>query len=450
MQLIGTAVDVTELVDSQQRLERLAHHDALTNLPNRNLFHARLTHTIQVCERLGTEACVCFIDLDNFKNINDSYGHSMGDQVLIEVGKRLFGLVREDDTLARIGGDEFVLVIENMKNDTHHAEVLNDVLSAFEVPFIVEDKSFILTASIGVSCFPEHGTSIEELCKHADTAMYQAKESGKNNIKFYSKSMSQDVITRLVMENDLKGAIQQAQFELYYQPQVCLKTKKLTGLEALIRWNHPTKGLIEPNAFIGLTEELRMIITIGNWVIGQACQDLKRLQETCNFQGKMAINVSVLQLEQSHFIDAIKETLAKYQINANKIELEITESVVISNPKYTITLLNKLRDIGFAIALDDFGTGYSSLSDLKQLPVSKLKIDKSFVDDLPDGENDKVITQPIISLSNAMNMEALAEGIETQGQMDFLIQNGCGLGQGYLFSKPLPLKHLIDWLNTQA
>lgn len=193
-----------------------------------------------------------------------------------------------------------------------------------------------------------------------------------------------------------------------------------------------------------------MIITIGNWVIGQACQDLKRLQETCNFQGKMAINVSVLQLEQSHFIDAIKETLAKYQINANKIELEITESVVISNPKYTITLLNKLRDIGFAIALDDFGKGYSSLSDLKQLPVSKLKIDKSFVDDLPDGENDKVITQPIISLSNAMNMEALAEGIETQGQMDFLIQNGCGLGQGYLFSKPLPLKHLIDWLNTQA
>ncbi len=449
IQIVGTAVDVTKLRDSEVRLEHLAHHDPLTNLPNRTLLHARLQHSLQVSERLGLQLCVCFIDLDNFKNINDSYGHSVGDKVLMEVANRMQGIIRKGDTLARVGGDEFVLVMDNIDLEGNRREVLQKFIQVFERPFRVDNKDFNVSMSMGISRYPLHGQSIEILNKHADTAMYQAKLAGKNTFRIYSEAMSLNVISRMEMEIDLKAAIQSKQFELYYQPQLCLKTHKVVGLEALIRWNHPIKGLVVPNDFIPLAEELRFIIPMGLWVLQQACVDLKQLQETLGYDGRIAVNVSGIQLEDSDFISQVQKVMELAEVSPEKIELEVTESVIISDPKGSIARLNTLRAMQFNIALDDFGTGYSSLSDLKKLPVTKLKIDKSFVDDLPDGEDDQAISTAIISLAKAMKMSTLAEGIETEAQMTYLAQNGCGFGQGYWFSKPKPLAEIMAWLASR-
>ncbi len=451
IQIVGTAVDVTELRDSEVRLEHLAHHDPLTNLPNRTLLHARLEHSLQVSERLGLQLCVCFIDLDNFKNINDSYGHSVGDKVLIKVANRMQGIIRKGDTLARVGGDEFVLVMDNIDLEGHRREVLRKFIQVFDRPFTVDNKDFNVSMSMGVSCYPLHGQSIEALNKHADTAMYQAKLAGKNTFRIYSELMSKNVIARMEMEIDLKAAVDDdhKQFELYYQPQLCLKTHKVVGLEALIRWNHPIKGLIPPDDFIPLAEELRLIIPIGLWVLQQACVDLKQLQETLGYDGRIAINVSAIQLEDSDFISQIQKVMEFTEVSPEKIEIEVTESVIVSDPKGSIARLNTLRAMHFNIAMDDFGTGYSSLSDLKKLPLTKLKIDKSFVDDLPDGEDDQAISTAIISLAKAMKMSTLAEGIETEAQMAYLAENGCIFGQGYWFSKPKPLAEIMDWMASR-
>ncbi len=448
-QVVGTAVDVTKLRDSEVRLEYLAHHDPLTNLPNRTLLHARLEHSLQVSERLGLQLCVCFIDLDNFKIINDSYGHSVGDKVLIEVANRMQSIIRKGDTLARVGGDEFVLVMDNIDLEGSRREVLQKFIQVFESPFTVDDKDFNVSMSMGVSRYPLHGQSIETLNQHADTAMYEAKLAGKNTFRIYCEAMSLNVISRMEMEIDLKAAVQFQQFELYYQPQLCLKTYKVVGFEALIRWNHPTKGLVAPDDFIPLAEELRFIIPMGLWVLKQACADLKILQETMGYDGRIAVNVSGIQLEDSDFISQVQKVIESAEVSPKKIELEVTESVIISDPKGSIARLNILRGMEFNIALDDFGTGYSSLSDLKKLPVNKLKIDKSFVDDLPDGEDDQAISTAIISLAKAMKMSTIAEGIETEAQMTYLAKNGCRYGQGYWFSKPKPLAEIMDWLSSR-
>jgi diguanylate cyclase (GGDEF)-like protein/PAS domain S-box-containing protein len=448
-QIVGTAVDITQLRDSEVRLEYLAHHDPLTNLPNRTLLHARLEHSLQVSERLGLQLCVCFIDLDNFKIINDSYGHSVGDKVLIEVANRMQGIIRKGDTLARVGGDEFVLVLDNIDLEGSRRKVLQKFIQVFERPFTVDNKDFNISMSMGISRYPLHGQSIETLNQHADTAMYEAKLAGKNTFKIYSETMSLNVISRMEMEIDLKAAVQSKQFELYYQPQVCLKTHKVVGFEALIRWNHPIKGLISPDDFIPLAEELRLIIPMGLWVLQQACVDLKQLQETLGYDGRIAVNVSGTQLEDSDFISQVQKVMELSEVSPKKIELEVTESVITNDPKGSIARLNALRAMLFNIAMDDFGTGYSSLSDLKKLPVTKLKIDKSFVDYLPDGEDDQAISTAIISLAKAMKMSTLAEGIETEAQMTYLAQNGCEYGQGFWFSKPKPLAEIMDWLASR-
>lgn len=449
IQIVGTAVDVTQQRDFETRLEYLAHHDPLTNLPNRTLLHARLEHSLQVSERLGLQLCVCFIDLDNFKNINDSYGHSVGDKVLIEVANRMQSIIRKGDTLARVGGDEFVLVMDNIDLEGSRREVLQKFIQVFERPFTVDNKDFNLSMSMGISRYPLHGRSIETLNQHADTAMYEAKLAGKNTFRIYSEAMSKNVISRMEMEIDLKAAVQSQQFELYYQPQLCLKTHKVVGFEALIRWHHPIKGLVAPDDFIPLAEELRLIIPMGVWVLQQACVDLKKLQETLGYEGRIAVNVSGIQLEDSDFISQVQKVMEFAEVSPEKIEIEVTESVIVSDPKGSIARLNTLRDMNFNIAMDDFGTGYSSLGDLKKLPITKLKIDKSFVDDLPDGEDDQAISTAIISLAKAMKMSTIAEGIETEAQMTYLAKNGCAYGQGYWFSKPKPLAEIMDWLASR-
>ena len=447
-QILGTAVDITELNDSKHQLEFLAHHDPLTGLINRNLLHTHLEHAMRVCEREGTMAAVCFIDLDDFKFVNDRYGHAIGDKVLIEVADRLQKWVRKEDSLSRVGGDEFVVVIESLADEQAAQRIFKSILQAFQAPIVIKEGVFNLSMSMGVSFYPQHGTSIDRLSRNADTAMYCAKETGKNTFKIYSTSMSKALMGRLEMEADLKLAIANRQFELYYQPKINLKNSKVVGFEALIRWNHPTKGLISPDAFIPLAEELGLIVPIGECVIQQACSDLVLLQDNANFYGSIAVNVSGVQLEQSQFFSRVETIFNQLDtgITPKDIELEITESAIMNNPVRWISLLAELRFMGFKISIDDFGTGYSSLSYLKKLPVNQLKIDKSFVDDLTYDEDDKAIVSAVISLATAMKMGCVAEGIETSAQLKMLTDMGCELGQGYLFSKPLPVNEIIAWL----
>ncbi|MEA3404377.1 MAG: EAL domain-containing protein [Pseudomonadota bacterium] len=447
-QIIGTAEDVTQLKESERQLEFLAHHDPLTNLPNRSLLHARLEHSLQINERLGTQLAVCFIDLDNFKYINDRYGHSIGDQVLIEVAQRMQARVRKEDSLARVGGDEFVLVLESLANPKASEKVIVELLDSFKEPIVLGDMSFTLSVSIGMSFFPQDGDSIEVLNKHADTAMYRAKMAGKNTYRVYSQSMSDDLVGRLEMETDLKHALTQQQFELYYQPKVNLRDRKVIGLEALIRWNHPDKGLVPPNDFIPLAEELGLIVPMGEWVLNQAYSDLQILKNRAGFKGSVAVNVSGVQLEQSDFLETIQSLFDQQPIHPQEIELEITESSIMNNPNRWIGLLTVLQEMQFKISIDDFGTGYSSLSSLKKLPVNQLKIDKSFIDDIPHDEDDNAITTSIVSLAQAMKLETVAEGIETVEQLQFLTELGCNQAQGYLFSRPLPLDEMVVWLES--
>jgi len=447
-QIIGTAEDVTQLKDSERQLEFLAHHDHLTNLPNRTLLHARLEHSMQVNERLGTHLAVCFIDFDNFKYINDRYGHSIGDQVLIEVAQRMQARVRKEDSLARVGGDEFVLVLESLANPKALEKFIVELLESFKEPIVLGDMSFTLSASIGISFFPQDADSIETLNKHADTAMYRAKLAGKNTFRVFSQSMSDDLVGRLEMEKDLKKALTQQQFELYYQPKVNLTNRKVIGLEALIRWNHPDKGLVQPNDFIPLAEELGLIVPMGEWVLNQACSDLQILKKRAGFKGSVSVNVSGVQLEQSDFLETIQSIFDQQAILPQEVELEVTESAIMTSPSRWIRLLKVLQEMQFKISIDDFGTGYSSLSYLKKLPVNQLKIDKSFIDEIPNDEDDNAITSSIVSLAQAMKLETIAEGVETVEQLEFLTELGCHQAQGNLFSSPLPLDEMVVWLES--
>lgn len=445
-QVVGTALDITELKEAELKLEFLANHDPLTGLINRSVLHTRLEHAMQVCKRENTLVAVCFIDLDDFKFINDRYGHTVGDSVLVEVARRLQNRVREEDSLSRVGGDEFILVIERLPDEETAIKILHELLHVFDRPIQVKEASFKVSISMGVSFFPQHGQSIDRLSRNADTAMYRAKETGKNNFKIYEESMSRDLVGRLELEDDLKIAMSQQQFELYYQPKVNLKTSRVIGLEALIRWNHPSKGLIRPDLFIPLAEELGYIVPIGDWVLKQACLDLLSLQAEAKFYGTVAVNVSGVQLERGDFLKTVEKIFSEIDVSPKDIELEITESAIMNNPIRWINLLSELRFLGFKIAIDDFGTGYSSLNCLKKLPVNQLKIDKSFVDDLIFDEDASLIVSAIVSLASAMKMGCIAEGIETEPQLNRLIELGCEQGQGYLFSRPLPLEQIKTWL----
>lgn len=449
-QVLGIAVEITELKASEDQLAFLAHHDPLTGLMNRTLLHTRLEHALQRCQREGSLVAVCFIDLDDFKHINDRYGHDTGDKVLLEVASRLQLRVRHEDSLARVGGDEFVIVLESLPNEQTAQTLFEAIAHAFEAPLVLDEGVFQLSMSMGVSFFPQHGQTLDRLNRHADTAMYAAKaakQAGKNGFRIYHESMSDDLVGRLEMEADLKLALTQEQFELYYQPKVNLKNSKVVGFEALIRWHHPTKGLIRPDAFIPLAEELGLIVPMGQWVLQQACQDLLYLQENAGFFGSIAVNVSGIQLENDDFIQTVEAVFEQYEITPKEIELEITESAIMNNPMRWINLLAQLRFMGFKISIDDFGTGYSSLSYLKKLPVNQVKIDKSFVDDLTFDEDDRLIIDAITSLAQAMKLGCVAEGIETQAQLNALLEMGCEQGQGYLFSRPLPLQDIKTWLN---
>ncbi len=429
--------DITYRKKSDEELRKLANFDSLTGLPNRSLFMDRLSHALAYSKRNKTQFALLFIDLDNFKTINDSMGHSSGDLLLQKVAKRLIRCVRDSDTVARLGGDEFTIILENINSADEAGICANKIIKRMMTSMDISGTPLITSPSIGIGVYPDNGTDIETLLKNADLAMYSAKENGRNNYQFFNKKMTGSAIERINIENKLRDAISMKQLELYYQPKVNTLNGKLTGFEALIRWIHPTEGIISPASFIPVAEETGLILPMGDWILEEAISQAKKWSEINPDCSVIAINLSARQFQQEGLLDKIKELLDTYDLLPKFIELEITEGTLMSNMTHTISTLNSLRNMDISLALDDFGTGYSSLSYLKKFPVNKLKVDQSFVRDITTDPGDASIVASIISLAHNLELTVVAEGCESPGQLDFIQAYGCEEVQGYLFSRPL-------------
>ena len=444
--------DLTNSKEAEEEIYRLAFYDPLTKLPNRRLMQDRLQHAIKSQARHNQYGAIIFIDLDNFKMLNDTRGHNMGDLLLIETASRINASVRKNDTVARLGGDEFVVILEGLSEDSKQALLVAHVVSGeisltLMQPYHLLEQEHYSTASIGVSLFQSRKSAqrvtVEDLLKRADTAMYQAKRAGRNTVRFFDPVMQADLEARSLLEKDLREAIVQGQLSLHYQPQVN-QLNQIVGAEALIRWTHPERGAVSPAEFIPLSEDTGLILPISNWVLETACNQLKAWEkqaETANLV--LAVNVSARQFRQPDFIDNLMFILRTSKINPNKLKLELTESLVLENVDDSIQKMQALIKMGIQFSMDDFGTGYSSLTYLKRLPLAQLKIDQSFVRDLNINKNDEAIVKSILVLAQTLNIDVVAEGVETEAQHAFLSQNGCHLFQGYLFGKPMPA-HAFD------
>jgi diguanylate cyclase (GGDEF)-like protein/PAS domain S-box-containing protein len=441
--------DITEMKRYEAELEFQTNQDTLTGLANRNLLRDRLSQEIAYADRYGHPVWVVFVDLDHFKFINDTLGHKAGDTLLKTVSERLQSAVRETDTVARLGGDEFVLVLPERTEESMAMRVIQRIKDSVVMPFTIEDYEFFITSSIGIAVYPADGKDPETLMKHADIAMYRAKEIGRNNSQFYTPTMNERALERLHMEGDLRAALEQDQFELHYQPQVDLRTGKIIGVEALIRWNHPEFGMIAPSRFITLAEETGLIVPIGAWVIRTACAQNKAWQRAGHGKLKIAVNLSARQFAQHDLVELIGFALAETKLEPQYLEIELTESMVMADVERAIEILRKLNELGIQISIDDFGTGYSSLSYLKRFPIDVLKVDQSFVRDITIDPDDAAIVASIISLAHSLRLQVVAEGVETAEQLDYLRDNDCDVMQGYHFSRPLSADALRSMLEER-
>jgi diguanylate cyclase len=426
--------------ESKKKIRYLTYHDTLTGLPNRNFFYEWLES--QIIKVYQHSLAVIFLNLDNFKRINDSVGHKFGDNFLKKVAMRIKEIVGKTGTVFRLDGDEFAVVVTKVKKQNEIRELAERLKEMLFEPFIINDMHVYVSASIGVAMYPEHGQTPETLLKNANIAMYRAKEKGKSHVQFFSAEDTHDTIENIILESDLRKAIENEELDLYYQPQIDLKTNKLIGFEALIRWNHPTKGLISPAKFIPLAEQTELIISIGEWVLRKATKQLKEWQTQYDSTLRVAINLSPKQFLKPDFVSNLKKIIDDAQIDPQFLDLEITESMMM-NVEENLSLLLELKQIGVRISIDDFGTGYSSLSYLKKFPVDQLKIDQSFVRDM-ETENDKAIVAMIISMANQLNLEVVAEGVENKTQLEILHRFGCDVVQGYYISMPLPTKEIEE------
>lgn len=441
--------DITEYKNSRAQIDFLAHHDNLTGLPNRVLLNDRLEMAINAGTRQGEKVGVLFLDLDRFKNVNDSLGHAVGDQLLIETAKRLSATVRTGDTVSRLGGDEFVVLFPKIKDDSNLADLTIKLRDILQFPYNVGGISLHVTPSIGIAIFPDDGDSVNSLIKNADAAMYLAKEKGRNNYQFYTPLLNSRTLDRLKLESDLRLALEQNSFELHYQPQVFAHNGKLWGAEALVRWRHPERGLVSPADFIPLAEETGLIIQLGEWVFEQAARQVTAWRKQGLANLIVSVNISAVQFRKDDFVDSIKTILEEEGAEAHSLELELTESILMHDMESSIQTLNDLRELGFRIAIDDFGTGFSSLNYLRRLPVNVLKIDQSFVREMVVEKASLAIVESVISLAHSLGKETIAEGVETQAELDILNARNCRLIQGYYFSKPLPAAAFEVWVNAR-
>ncbi|MBU2887602.1 EAL domain-containing protein [Gilvimarinus agarilyticus] len=426
------------LREQQSRLNYMAFHDSLTALPNRSLFYDRINNGVARATRSGGKLALMLLDVDRFKNINDSLGHDSGDLLLKAIAGRLSEGVREMDTVARLGGDEFVVLLEGIQDLDDVRFVANKLLAHVSRPMEIAGHDISITASIGISVYPTDGDNTDELLKNADIAMYKAKEAGKNNCQFYAKGMSASAVNFLLLENDLRRGIEQDQLILHYQPQIDMRTGALTGVEALVRWQHPERGVVSPAHFIPLAEETGLIVPLGDWVLKAACEQQKQWLNAGLNVPQMAVNLSTRQFRQRDFPGKVATVLRETGLPAEFLELEITESCAMEHAGETINQLNQLNQMGLSLSIDDFGTGYSSLAYLKRFPIDKLKIDSSFIHDIPIDQNDAAIAKSIIGLAHNMQLTVVAEGVEQEQQASWLRDNDCDQVQGYLFAKPMP------------
>ena len=453
--LLGTYEDITErkrtqeiLIEQQGILHHQAHHDALTGLPNRLLLRDRLEHAIKYSKRHHSSFGLLFIDLDQFKQINDAMGHNIGDMVLTKIANKLQNMIRGSDTLARLGGDEFTILVEEVKSEEDLSLFAEKIIEVSKESIEIDGQVFYLSSSIGVSMYPKDAKTADELLKCADSAMYKAKEQGRNNVQFYTEDMTQRAFEHVAMQSSLRQAIQNEEFTLYYQPQINAKDHSIIGLEALVRWQHPSLGLVMPNKFIPLAESTGLIIELDRLVMKIAMKQVASWHSQGINPGIVSINLAAKQIQKPGFIAFIEDCLAKAKCKAEWIALEVTESDIMTNLDDANEVLVKIHDLGIRIAIDDFGTGYSSLAYLKRLPVSKLKIDRSFIKDLPEDEDDKAITKTIITMAENLGFDVIAEGVETIAQRDFLLKNHCNNIQGYFYSKPVPSSEIIEFIEN--
>ena len=455
---IGMFSDITLRKSSEAHIHFMAYYDALTQLPSRTLVGDRLKQALALSHRNNTHGALLMLDLDRFKMINDSLGHLVGDKVLQETAKRLIACVREQDTAARLGGDEFVVLLPGLSRDKRNASiqagnVAQKIIKELGELITIDEHKLQVGVSIGIAMYPSDTNQLENLIQLADNAMYKVKGSGRNHYHYYTASMQEEANTRLSMQNDLHQAIEKQEFELFYQPQINIETNRICGAEALIRWNHPEKGLVLPLDFISVAEDTGLIIPIGTWVIEQACQALSTWNEFTNTPIEylaVNVNVSSRQFQQKNFVSEMERILAKSSINLRQLELELTESVLIHDISETLEKLNTLKGIGVLLAIDDFGTGYSSLQYLKRLPIDVLKIDQSFIRDMNIDPTDEAIVRTAITLAKNLKMRVLAQGVENQQQLDFLKQNGCHNYQGYHCSKPVNASDFIQLLKNKS
>lgn len=428
----------------------MANHDPLTGLPNRTLLLDRLNQAIFKHDRAKKMLAVMFFDLDQFKVINDTYGHAIGDNLLKEVAGRVQGFVRKSDTIARLGGDEFTLVIESISWPRDAIHVAQKILDAMAEPFRLDVGDLFITASIGITCYPIDGTTAEELLKKADTAMYHAKEQGRNNYQFFSQELNDKMCARLEMENGLRQALKRSELVLYYQPRIHALTGDLMGVETLLRWQHPEKGLVLPLSFIPLAEETGLIVPIGEWLLRSACAQNKAWQDAGFPHFKVSVNVSVRQFSNQWLVAMVQKILHETGLKPEFLELEITESLLMKNPDESFLVFSDLKKMGISIAIDDFGTGYSSLMQLKYLPIDILKVDKNFIDGIGQDKNDETLVSIILQMAHYLGLGIVAEGVETKEQINYLTNRNCYEMQGYYFSRPLTVDGFREYLEKKS
>lgn len=445
---LGSVSDISELKKAQIQMENLAFYDPLTGLANRRLFKNRLAKAVKSVQRTNKSIALLFLDLDQFKRINDTLGHDVGDSLLKEIARRLDHNVRENDTVSRIGGDEFTILLTDVNNTKDVRIVAEKILLSLSRPFMLNGQDIISTVSIGITMTPEDSIEPNTLMKNADLAMYRAKELGRNNFQFFSEDMNTAILHNLEIEKELNLAIKRNQFVLVYQPKIRIADNTITGVETLVRWRHPEKGIIPPDNFIPIAEETGQIIKIGAWVLEHSCHEMGALirEGLMPEDSKVAVNLSAKQFSDPDLLQTVLNILAQSKINPLNLELEITESIIMDDVEAAISIMDTIKSKGIHLAIDDFGTGYSSLAYLKRFPIDVLKVDRSFVKDIPEDKTDMAITSAVIAMAHKLSMKVVAEGIETKEQLDFLRENNCDDGQGYLLSRPLTLPQLHHFL----